>query len=189
VRSREAFRGLIATRMSPLFYFLDFVIYPPLILYFLIAGFSVQTFALFLLSLAALVLALVTWSLAEYLVHRFVLHHVPLFAAMHNAHHHAPSALIGTPTLLSLAVFLALAYWPLLEIAGRQLSSASMAGLLGGYLAYIVTHYAIHHWGSSGYGWAKALKRHHGLHHHQNGDSNFGVTNRFWDRLFRTLAV
>ena len=188
-RGRDALRGFVATRMTPLFFFLDFVIYPPLIVYFLLAGFSVRSLDMFLQSLGAFVLALVAWSLAEYLVHRFVLHHVPLFEAMHDAHHDAPRALIGTPTLLSLAVFMGLAYWPLLEVSGRQIASAWMAGLLGGYLAYIVAHFAIHHFGSSGYGWAKTLKRHHGLHHHHNGGINFGVTSRFWDRVFRTLAL
>jgi sterol desaturase/sphingolipid hydroxylase (fatty acid hydroxylase superfamily) len=187
--SRNAFRGLIATRMSPLFFFLDFLIYPPLILYFLNVGLSVDSLASLLQSLAALVLALVSWSLTEYLLHRFVLHHVPLFEAMHTAHHHAPRALVGTPTLLSLAIFMGLVYWPVLEMSGQRISSACMAGLLGGYLAYTITHYAIHHWGSSGYRWAKSLKRHHGLHHHQNGNINFGVTSRLWDRIFGTLLI
>lgn len=187
-RGRETLRGLVVTQMSPLFFFLDFVIYPLLIVYFLSVGFSVHSLELFFQSLAALVLAFVTWSLAEYLVHRFFLHHFPLLERIHRAHHEAPRALIGTPTLLSLAVFIGLAYWPVLEVSGRQVASAWMAGLLGGYLIYIIAHYAIHHTGSSGYGWAKALKRHHGLHHHMNESINFGVTNRLWDRLFGTLA-
>lgn len=188
-RGRDAYRGLVSTRMSPLWFFLDFVIYPLLIVYFLFVGFSVWSLEALFQSLATLVLAFATWSLAEYLVHRFFLHNVPLFEAMHHAHHESPRALIGTPTVLSLAAFMGLAYWPVLELSGQQAASAWMAGLLGGYLTYITAHYAIHHTGSNGYGWAKVLKRHHGLHHYQDGKINFGVTNRLWDRLFGTLAV
>lgn len=185
---REAYRVLFSTRMSPLFFFLDFVIYPLLIAYFLFIGFNVQSLETFFQSLAILVLAFATWSISEYVVHRFVLHHFPLFERIHRAHHEAPRALIGTPTFLSVPIFIGLAYWPVLEISGQQAASAWMAGLLAGYLTYVLAHYAIHHTGSSGYGWAKILKRHHGLHHHVNGNKNFGVTTRLWDRLFRTLT-
>ena len=188
-RGRDACRGLVSTRMTPLWFFLDFAIYPLLVVYFLFVGFSVWSPEALLQSAAILVLAFAIWSLAEYLVHRYFLHHVPLLEAIHHAHHESPRALIGTPTVLSLAAFMGLAYWPVLELAGQQTAAAWMAGMLGGYLNYIAVHYAIHHTGSNGYGWAKALKRHHGLHHYQDGKTNFGVTNRLWDRLFGTLAV
>ena len=127
------------------------------------------------------------WTVAEYVLHRAVFHHVPLIRDEHFAHHAAPRELIGTPTLVSVAIFAALVYAPLVWLAGRGGASALSVGLLGGYLAYVAVHYAVHHESSHGIAYLARLKRHHALHHHGGTNCNFGVTTRVWDRVFGTL--
>lgn len=188
VKAGAAMGGLVSPRMSQRMFFLDFIVYPILIVACLIVAFGNDSYGQWLESLALVVFGYGFWTLAEYLVHRFVLHHVPMFSAVHNAHHDAPRELIGTPTVLSVAVFFCSAFLPVAEFYGVRPAGAWLAGLLSGYLSYAAIHYAVHHLGSGGYGLVKRLKRQHGVHHHRNGNCNFGVTTSLWDRLFGTLA-
>ena len=179
--------GVFSTTPTPLVFFLDFVIYPMLIvlcLYLALAGDTARGAGRSLLLVA---LGYAVWTLAEYLIHRFIMHHVPMFRAMHFAHHDAPRDLIGTPTLMSVAIFVALVFWPLIEILGLRTASAVSVGLLLGYLAYVSVHYALHHWSSNGLRYLQRLKRHHALHHHKENECNFGVTTTVWDWMFGTL--
>ncbi len=123
------------------------------------------------------------WSLAEYLLHRWVLHGLQPFQRWHALHHERPRALIATPTVLTMALFFALVFVPALWLlpAGRGL--ALTCGVLAGYLAYTVTHHAVHHWhGRSA--WLLRHKRWHALHHHAGSQACYGVTSPFWDRVF-----
>jgi sterol desaturase/sphingolipid hydroxylase (fatty acid hydroxylase superfamily) len=178
----------MSIRMSPAFFYLDFVVYPALILGSLVLAFRGATVSGALLSVAMILSGYAVWTLVEYGLHRIVLHHVPGLAAMHKAHHDAPKALIGSPTLISVMVFAGLAWWPAVELAGLRIASAGMAGLLAGYLSYTLAHHAIHNLSLGTSRWATNLKRHHALHHYRDGESNFGVTTRIWDRLFGTLV-
>jgi sterol desaturase/sphingolipid hydroxylase (fatty acid hydroxylase superfamily) len=188
LRSAGALRAgawvLVSPVMSRRMFFLDFIAYPLAILACLAAAFSAGDA---LAPFGLIVLGLGAWTLAEYLIHRFVLHHLPGVAAVHMAHHHAPRDLIGTPTAFTLAAFYLLAFWPLMHLAGLRPAAAFMAGLLAGYLAYAAVHYAVHHLGSGGSRMMRRLKRQHALHHHGNSDRNFGVTTAFWDWVFGTL--
>lgn len=186
--SMTTLRGLVSSTMSPVLFFLDFVVYPVLIVGCLILAFSVDGYNAMLVSASVLIFGYLFWTFAEYLVHRFVLHHVPMFAAVHQGHHDSPRDFIGTPTLISVTMFFGLAFWPVLELSNLQIASAWMAGLLSGYLSYISVHYAVHHVGSRRSGLLKQLKRQHALHHHRDGHRNFGVTTSIWDRVFRTMA-
>ena len=53
-----------------------------------------------------------------------------------------------------------------------------------GYLAYGGVHYWLHHRSTRHLPPLRRLKRHHALHHHRNESCNFGVSTRFWDRVF-----
>lgn len=181
--ARQTARNLVSPAMSRRMFFLDFVVYPLAILACLAAAFSAGDV---LATIGFIALGLGGWTLAEYLIHRFVLHHLPGVAAIHMAHHHAPRELIGTPTIFSFAAFYLLAFWPLMHVAGLRPAAAFMAGLLGGYLAYAATHYAVHHLGSGGSSVLRSLKRQHALHHHGDSDRNFGVTSGLWDWVFGT---
>ena len=184
---RAAVWGLVSPDMSPPMFFLDFVVYPSIIIACLFIAFDNSGYEQWLKSLTLVVSGYWFWTLAEYIVHRFVLHRVPLFSTLHKAHHAAPRELIGTPTVFSLAVFYCFAFWPIAEYDGVQPAASWLAGLLAGYFWYVAVHYAVHHFGSGGYSFIKRLKRQHAVHHHGEGECNFGVTTTLWDRLFGTL--
>jgi sterol desaturase/sphingolipid hydroxylase (fatty acid hydroxylase superfamily) len=185
--SNRAWRWLydmfLSPRMPPFLFFLDFAVYPPIILAFLYLGMRNQ---LVLPSLAFAMSGYIIWTFAEYLVHRFVLHHVPLFAKMHIEHHDEALELIGTPTLMSLFFLSTTVFTPLYFVVGPHITFCSMAGFLLGYISYVWVHYAVHHKGSGGYSFMRKLKRQHAVHHHGTSEYNFGVTTDFWDKVFST---
>ncbi len=173
----------LSPHMSPVLFFLDFAVYPPIILACLFFGLRHQPIAS---SVTLAVLGYATWTLAEYLVHRFVLHHIPLFSKMHFEHHDDALDLIGTPTLMSLFFLTVTVFLPLTYVAGTHIALCSMAGFLTGYISYVGVHYAVHHKGSGGFKFMRKLKRQHAVHHHGTSEYNFGVTTDIWDRVFRT---
>ena len=135
-----------------------------------------------------LVLAgIAAWTLLEYLVHRFVFHRHVVGQRLHQLHHDHPSdpdaerSSLSTPLLASPIGYL------LIGAAGVEDGSAIFAGLLLGYLAFIVVHYAVHRWPIEPGSWLYPAKLRH-LTHHCLEDCNFGVTTIFWDTVFRTQA-
>jgi sterol desaturase/sphingolipid hydroxylase (fatty acid hydroxylase superfamily) len=192
VRKRDM--GFLATTMSPRWFFMDFYVYPPLIVLCLILAFDDAGFGQAVLSAVLAAAGLVVWTLAEYVIHRFAFHHMPLVKDAHLEHHAEPEGLHGSPTLVSVLVFGLLAFLPLGWMFDLATAAALTAGLMMGYLAYVGVHYLIHHPALLGTGEAgsrarkalRALIRAHGVHHHQTG-YNFGVTTLIWDRVFGTL--
>lgn len=168
-------------------FFLDYVVYPPVILILLYLGFEDAGIGQIMAGCAMVLAGVVTWTLAEYLIHRFAFHHAPILKPIHMAHHDAPRGLSGTPTFVTLIVFYAMVYWPLKVLMGPDLASAGTAGLMLGYLAYVSVHYIVHHRGSGGVRMVRKLIRVHAVHHHDTSH-NFGVTSDLWDRVFGTLA-
>jgi sterol desaturase/sphingolipid hydroxylase (fatty acid hydroxylase superfamily) len=86
------------------------------------------------------------WTLLEYLVHRIVFHRYSVGRRLHQLHHDHPNdpdaerSSLSTPLIASPIGFL------LIITAGLEDGSAIFAGLLLGYLAFIVVHYAVHSW-------------------------------------------
>ena len=179
-------KGLFAPVMSARMYFLDFYVYPPLIILCLIVAFKAVAAGKLPEMLALVIFGYLMWTLVEYLAHRYVFHHIAGFRGLHEAHHAEPNELIGSPTIFSLAIFYCLAYWPIASIWGVRPAAAFLAGLLTGYLSYVLVHYAVHHFGSHGFRLMKKLKRQHALHHHVSQQRYFGVTTSFWDKVFGT---
>jgi sterol desaturase/sphingolipid hydroxylase (fatty acid hydroxylase superfamily) len=130
---------------------------------------------------SSVVLGFAAWTLLEYALHRFVLHGLEPFLSWHAEHHARPTALMSTPTLLSVALVALLVFLPVLWAAGLWRAAAFTLGVTGGYLAYALTHHATHHWRSRG-AWMTRRKRWHALHHHTAGC--YGVSTSFWDRVF-----
>ena len=130
---------------------------------------------------------LAAWTLVEYLLHRFVLHRVSPFKRLHATHHQRPTALIGSPTLMTAALFGLLVFAPSLAAFGLWRACALTLGMVSGYLAYTVIHHGVHHWrGKSP--WLQRRRRWHGLHHRPAVQSVcFGVTSGFWDHIFGTV--
>jgi dihydroceramide fatty acyl 2-hydroxylase len=145
-------------------------------------------------SLSLAVGGFVTWTLIEYWLHRTFFHWVPetrwgerLHFLVHGVHHTWPrdKYRLVMPPAVSVSLF-----WIFLCVftlaLGRTYVWAFHAGFTVGYATYDLTHYYIHHYNpKSKYG--LALKKHHMLHHFKDHDSRFGVSSRFWDRIFGTL--
>jgi sterol desaturase/sphingolipid hydroxylase (fatty acid hydroxylase superfamily) len=127
------------------------------------------------------------WTLLEYLVHRFVFHIHSMGRRLHQLHHDHPSdpdserSSLSTPLLALPIGFL------LIGAAGWEDGSAIFAGLLFGYLVFIIVHYAVHRWPIGPGSWLYSAKLRHLAHHHLE-NCNFGVTTIFWDVVFRTHA-
>ncbi|MFI5010935.1 MAG: sterol desaturase family protein [Hyphomicrobiales bacterium] len=173
-------------QLSKAGYYADFVVYPLLILgllaFQLVEAGAWRYWAFMGLALAGFAI----WTLFEYLLHRHVLHKVPILHDMHEAHHADPSALVGTPSWLSSLLFLVGALLPAWWALGFTSASVLTAGMMFGYLCYVGVHHVTHHWrvlpGSFLYG----LKHRHARHHFAKAPGNFGVTTPFWDIVFRT---
>ena len=147
---------------------------------------------------------LLAWSPAEYLLHRFVLHGVPPFNRWHDEHPRRPTALIGSPTLISVSLFATLVAAPAGWLLGAWPACAMTFGLLTGYLAYGLTHHATHHAVpglSRRGGWLARRRRWHALHHQAHRASSrgataepglpaghYGVSSALWDHAFGTAG-
>lgn len=137
---------------------------------------------------ALTVLGMFSGPLIEYWLHRSVLHGIKPFSTWHAEHHRRPTALIYTPTLGSLALIAALVFMPIWLIGGVWPACAFTLGFLVSYLAYSITHHAVHHWRCN-VAWLHQRKLWHARHHaarHQQAPGQFGVTTAFWDRVFGT---
>lgn len=183
--------GFLATAMSPRWFFMDFYVYPPLIVLCLGLALDFDGSGERLLQAAGLVaIGLLVWTLAEYLIHRFAFHHVPGLMDVHLEHHAEPTGLHGSPTVVTVLVFGLLVLLPLWGVSDLAVAAALTAGLMTGYLAYVTVHYVVHNAESPGPGWVRPtlryLRRAHAVHHHQFA-YNFGVTTTIWDRVFGTL--
>jgi cyclopropane-fatty-acyl-phospholipid synthase len=128
-------------------------------------------------------IGLASWPVLEYAMHRFVLHGMQPFRAWHLQHHRRPMALIATPTLLSATLIAMLVFLPTWRLGNPWCASGLTLGVLTGYLAYGVTHHAVHHWRADN-AWLRRRTRWHALHHHMAPPAYFGVTTEYLDYLF-----
>lgn len=112
------------------------------------------------------------WTLAEYLTHRFVLHAVA--PVRHGLHHARPQDAIDK---IFWQVWLAFA------VIYLTMGSAVLAGVLGAYAWYLSVHYCAHHNPEM---LPVSLIKHH-LDHHKFANRNYGVSTRWWDRVFGTM--
>lgn len=179
---------IFSIEQSKATYFADFVVYA-----LAIAGLSVylaigappgQRAALLLW----VVTGLAVWTWIEYVVHRFVLHHVPPFKAMHEMHHRNPRAFIGTPTIVTAALFALLVFAPAWWTAGNWVACALTLGVLLGYEGYSFMHHGLHHWRGRSE-WFTRRKHMHGMHHQFGPPGYYGVTTSFWDHVFRSARA
>jgi hypothetical protein len=169
----------------PVSNFADFVLYPLAIMAGLAAVFLYAPGVRWPLVLAGAA-GFVAWSLVEYALHRYVLHGLQPFKRWHEEHHQRPFALIGTSTIASLVLFVALVFLPLALVFGRWPALAVMLGVISGYLLYVTVHHASHHWKARPGSWMQARKLAHARHHMSGMHGWYGVTTSFWDHVFFT---
>jgi sterol desaturase/sphingolipid hydroxylase (fatty acid hydroxylase superfamily) len=127
------------------------------------------------------------WTLLEYLVHRIVFHLHFVGRRLHQLHHDNPSDPDSERSSLSTPLLALPVGYLLIVGAGLENGSAIFAGLLLGYLAFIVIHYAVHRRPIEPGSLLYSAKMRH-LTHHRIETCNFGVTTDFWDIVFRTNA-
>jgi 4-hydroxysphinganine ceramide fatty acyl 2-hydroxylase len=146
------------------------------------------------------IFGLALWSFVEYCLHRFLFHlddylpdnrvGITLHFLLHGIHHYLPMdkyRLVMPPTLF---VALATPFWHLAHfIFSRSwhVATAVYCGGIFGYICYDLTHYFLHHQNLPL--WYKQLKKYHLQHHFLDYQNGFGVTSRFWDRVFGTELV
>jgi sterol desaturase/sphingolipid hydroxylase (fatty acid hydroxylase superfamily) len=125
------------------------------------------------------------WTLVEYLVHRFVYHKVPVLKDLHGMHHAHPSDLIGAPIWVSIASF-SVIFFLLARLWGVEIACGGTAGLIVGYLGYLLVHDAVHRWQLAETSWLRSHRLRHLRHHRYPVPGNFGVTTSIWDLVFGT---
>lgn len=164
-------------RLSRREYYLDFWITPPLTA--LLAWHSIRAGGFSAAWVAEFVAGWLIWTLYEYVLHRFVLHGLPIGRDVHALHHRNQLDYIAQPPWLTVATYGL--FWSVLGVR----SSALMIGFSTGYVAYAVAHTLFHyaHFTPGSLLW-RMDQRH--VAHHRYGRVCYGVTVDWWDRLFRT---
>jgi sterol desaturase/sphingolipid hydroxylase (fatty acid hydroxylase superfamily) len=148
----------------------------------------------FLLTAAWFLGGLFFWTFTEYFLHRFLFHWVPpgkigerLHFIWHGVHHDFPNDRLRLVLPPSVSMPLsALFYFGFKAVLGTPSVFPFFAGFMLGYLCYDMMHFAMHHlrWNNSF--WLK-IKNHHMMHHYQEHDKGFGVSNPLWDYIFNTM--
>lgn len=130
------------------------------------------------------VVGLFVWTLTEYVFHRW-LYHMGLGITQrgHEKHHEDPTAYIAMPCIVTPILFVPLQQLVAVEF-GVHGFSAFLAGWFAGFVAYSFFHHSLHHY-KLPYAWYRHLQSQHRIHH-AIPEANFGVTTRYWDRVFRT---
>lgn len=135
-------------------------------------------------SLACYAGAIFAVSLCEYALHRWIFHSdVTLARAGHAMHHESPRALIGLPWFLTAAFWWSIAYVAV-KLLHIPYVLSFMAAFITGYVFYAIIHHTLHQYEVKNRR-LRALRTHHRIHH-RFPNVNFGVTNRFWDKVFGT---
>jgi sterol desaturase/sphingolipid hydroxylase (fatty acid hydroxylase superfamily) len=182
----EKYPWIVRLSESKLNYWANYVIYAIMIVFFLAYdGMRLGVSAYSMVGLWAI--GYFVWTFSEYVFHRWMYHMgLPLTVEGHMKHHDDPTALIAMPFIVSPLLFLPIhgvfSVW--LQIAGF---SSVLSGWFGGYAIYSLMHHSLHHY-KMPFSWLRHLQSQHRIHH-ALPDANFGVTTRFWDRVFGTEFV
>jgi sterol desaturase/sphingolipid hydroxylase (fatty acid hydroxylase superfamily) len=112
--------------------------------------------------------------------------HIPLFEQGHHKHHENPLGYDSLPFFLPAMVLMVLTAL-LASVLPTGFVLVLMGAVTMGYVAYGLSHFAIHHMRFK-QAW---LRRWAGAHqiHHFHPETNFGVTTLFWDDVLGTRYV
>jgi sterol desaturase/sphingolipid hydroxylase (fatty acid hydroxylase superfamily) len=174
-------------RLTKTAYHADFAIYA-IILGVLFASAAVSTnWVQRIHWFAAFTAATAGWTLLEYLLHRFLLHRVSIFSAMHAVHHDSPRAYVGTPTWATLGIIGLVVFLPAWRGVSFNVANGLTAGVMLGFFWYGVVHHVIHYRRPRLLAaWMLAATHRHLRHHYSTRPGNFGVTIPLWDYVFGT---
>ncbi len=187
--SIRMFKNDILESLSKVSFYVPLLVYIPVIIFLL--WHSLYEGQLNLMSFFGYVsLGLFVWSLTEYILHRFIFHFYPktdwlkrIHFIFHGVHHDYPNDAKRLVMPLSASIPLALGFYFFFKLLLPHLVyDAFFIGFIGGYLAYDMMHYALHHLNFKNGIWKK-LKHHHMLHHYSDATKGFGVSSNFWDKV------
>ena len=173
-------------KMSKLGYFSEFLLFPPLVLLATLLAFCSSNPPQPAIWVLVYGIGLFGWTFIEYLLHRVLFHHAPVFSQIHERHHRSPLDLIGTPAWVSVLLGVITVAIPSWAAFGFGLATAATAGLVTGYLWYVFVHYATHYWRLRKNSYLYRARLRHARHHHLSNGGNFGVTTGVWDHVFGT---
>ncbi|MDQ6836411.1 MAG: sterol desaturase family protein [Actinomycetota bacterium] len=133
------------------------------------------------------------WTVTEYWLHRLVFHFEPergigarLHWIIHGVHHDHPNDPMRLVMPPSVSIPLAAIFvYGFSLILGSPAFMPFGAGFLGGYLAYDMLHYHVHHHRPKTQ-LGRSLRELHMRHHFQNHERGYGVSAPFWDHVFGT---
>jgi dihydroceramide fatty acyl 2-hydroxylase len=135
------------------------------------------------------------WTLSEYWTHRVVFHFEPerglgarlhwMIHGVHHDHPNDPRRLVLPPVI---SVPFGGAFLGLFVLAlGTPEGLAVCAGFYGGYLAYDMLHFALHHRRPRSRA-GRFLYQLHMRHHFEDDHRGFGVSAPWWDVVFGTYS-
>lgn len=172
--------------MAKLGYFVEFLLFPPLILLPTTLAFRSASPPDPVSWTLVYGIGIAGWTLLEYVLHRIFFHHAPFLSRLHEQHHEDPHGLIGAPAWTSVSFGLFGVFGPSWALLGFGLATAVTAGMATGYLWYVFVHYATHHWQPRRGSYLHRVQVRHLRHHHVSDSCNFGVTTGVWDAIFGT---
>jgi len=144
-------------------------------------------------------LGIFLWTLGEYTLHRYAFHFehlipdnrffIYLHLIIHGIHHTIPMDpdRLVYPPVLGVITFFPL-FGLLTTIFSGNLGYLLFAGFGIGYICYDMTHYYVHH-GTPTIEHFKSMKKYHHKHHYVDGDKGYGITSKFWDKIFNTELI
>lgn len=161
-------------------YYLDFVIYPTLLLALFVGDFHrLMSHPVWWASM--FVIGFLTWTLAEYWVHRSLLHG-PYWMGIHEYHHNHPKHLTVFPWYQIPGYFIAIYIGT--ALIARDATTAIFAGIITGWIIFFAMHHTMHHKPAI----VEDFARRHNAHH-KTTTCNYGITVDFWDRVFGTYRA
>jgi sterol desaturase/sphingolipid hydroxylase (fatty acid hydroxylase superfamily) len=174
--------------LSKIHFSVPLFIFVPAIVFFIykaiLNNISVTAFA------GYFILGIFVWTAAEYVLHRYLFHYMPksewglrLHFIFHGVHHDYPRDSKRLVMVPSVSVPLAALFYFLFSLFLAPVNLyAFFPGFIIGYLAYDMTHYAIHHANFKSSFWKK-IKQHHMLHHYDDPSKGYGVSSVLWDKI------
>jgi len=138
----------------------------------------------------AFISGVLLWTFLEYVIHRFLGHEHKgknLFKKEHLQHHREAHYFAPAPKKLMAALIVGAVLTALVSLlVSWSVALSFVVGLMGMYGLYEVTHTRFHKRKPLARVFI-ILRKHHFYHHFHQPKMNYGVTSRFWDRVFRTF--